>query len=285
MGLSFVGLAGDVASGSSVGAMADVGAGFKIGELAQAAGLSVRAVRYYDQIGLLTPSGRSAAGQRRYGDDDIHRLYRICLLREVGFALAEIGKALDEPEWDLRQAVLTHLDMLDHKIAVGQTLRRRLARMAEAFAVNDTPPTTDLLEILEEMTMLNDAVHRRISILVYDDIPAIYAYLVRVFSLGEGRLAYADDGTCVHGEVQAGDGAIWLHQASARFGLASPKSLGGANGITAVMVDDVDTHYAHAVNEGADITYPPLDQPYGYREYSARDPEGGLWSFMKPLEQ
>jgi MerR family transcriptional regulator, thiopeptide resistance regulator len=50
------------------------------------------------------------------------------------------------------------------------------------------------------------------------------------------------------------------------------------------MVDDVDAHYAHAVEQGATIVHEPVDEPYGYREYSARDPEGGLWSFMKPLE-
>jgi len=47
---------------------------------------------------------------------------------------------------------------------------------------------------------------------------------------------------------------------------------------------DVDAHHAHAAANGADIVYEPVDQPYGYREYSARDNEGGLWSFMKPLE-
>lgn len=88
----------------------------------------------------------------------------------------------------------------------------------------------------------------------------------------------------MHGEVQAGDGVIWLHQVSPRFGLASPKSLGAATGTTAVMVEDVDAHHRHAVAEGAEIIYPPTDMPYGYREYSARDPEGGLWSFMKPLD-
>ena len=50
-----------------------------------------------------------------------------------------------------------------------------------------------------------------------------------------------------------------------------------------VMVDDVDEHHRHAVEQGAEVVYPPVDQPYGFREYSARDPEGGLWSFMKPL--
>jgi MerR family transcriptional regulator, thiopeptide resistance regulator len=42
------------------------------------------------------------------------------------------------------------------------------------------------------------------------------------------------------------------------------------------MVDDVDAHHTRAAEAGAEIVYPPTDQPYGFREYSARDPEGGL---------
>ena len=65
--------------------------------------------------------------------------------------------------------------------------------------------------------------------------------------------------------------------------LLSPQRLGGSTGMHAVMVDDVDAHFRHSQSEGAVIEYEPVDQPYGYREYSARDREGGLWSFMKPL--
>jgi uncharacterized glyoxalase superfamily protein PhnB len=53
--------------------------------------------------------------------------------------------------------------------------------------------------------------------------------------------------------------------------------------MVAVIVDDVDAHFRHATKAGAVIDYEPTDQPYGYREYSARDSEGGLWSFMRPL--
>ncbi len=211
----------------------------------------------------------------------MRRLYRICLLRDTGLPLAEIGRALDEPGWDLHHAMVTHLEMLDHQATVGATLRHRLTRMITALDDNNSPTTGEFLETLEDMTMLNDTVQQRISILVYADIPTIHAYLVRVFGLGEGRLDYDQDGTCMHGEVQAGDGMIWLHQVSPRFGLASPappQTLGAATGTTAVMVEDVDAHHQHAAEQGAEILYPPTDQPYGYREYSARDPEGGLWS-------
>lgn len=264
--------------------MTDGAISLKVGELARACGLSIRALRYYDQIGLLTPSRRSHSGHRLYDEDDVRRLYRICLLRRVGLPLTEISHALEGPGWQLREAMRTHLDMLDQQLAVGTGLRRRLARMV-GTPDHDSPPTaTELLDAMEEMTMLDEAVHQRISILVYEDIPAMQTYLVRVFGLGEGRLSYDPDGRCVHGEVQAGDGVIWLHQVSSRFGLASPKTVGAATGTTAVMVEDVDTHHRHAVEQGAEIVYPPTDQPYGFREYSARDPEGGLWSFMKPLD-
>lgn len=255
--------------------------GLKVGDLARASGLSIRAVRYYDQIGLLTPSGRTAAGHRVYADDDVQRLYRICLLRRAGLSLAEIGKALDEPHWDLRRAVHDHLELLDRRQALTAALQRRLSALASATQ----PTTAHLLQIMEDMAVLDDdPIQRRISILVYDDLAGMYDWLIRVFGLGSGRLDRDPDGRWVHGELQAGDGMIWLHQVSPRFGLASPKTLGAATATTAVVVDDVDAHHRHATAEGAEIVYPPTDQPYGYREYGARDPEGGLWSFMKPLD-
>ena len=137
--------------------------------------------------------------------------------------------------------------------------------------------------MMEDLTMLETAVQRRIAILVYGDIQGVHAWLVRVFGLGAGRPAYDDTGRCIHGEVHAGDGAIWLHQVSPRFGLNSPRALGAATGTTVVMVDDVDAHHQHAAAQGAEDLYEPTDMPYGYREYSARDLEDGLWSFMKPL--
>jgi uncharacterized glyoxalase superfamily protein PhnB len=134
------------------------------------------------------------------------------------------------------------------------------------------------------MTMLETTVQRRISILVYRDLEAAYEYLERVFGLGPGQLTRDGDGHVVHGELQAGDGVVWLHPESPQFGLASPRTVGAATATMAVMVDDVDAHFRHAQAEGAVIDYEPVDQPYGYREYSARDSEGGLWSFMKSLD-
>ena len=51
-----------------------------------------------------------------------------------------------------------------------------------------------------------------------------------------------------------------------------------------IQVDDVDAHYERARSAGAHFDSAPSDQPYGQREYGARDPEGHRWWFMMPLD-
>jgi DNA-binding transcriptional MerR regulator len=254
--------------------------GRKVGELAAATGLTVRTLHYYEQIGLLPASGRSTGGHRLYSSDDVSRLYRICLLRRLGFPLAEIATTLDDPAWSLRAALGRHLAELDMRLSAGQELRRRVAGLLDGA---DGGSDRELLEVMEGMAVLDTTVRQRISVVVYADLEAACTYLVDVFGLGPGSLTRGPDGAVVHGEVQAGDGTIWLHPESAEYRLASPRSVGAATASVVVMVDDVDAHHRYAAARGAAVVYEPVDQPYGYREYSARDLEGGLWSFMKEL--
>jgi len=254
-----------------------------IGKLADAAGLTVRTLHHWEAIGLLVASGRSEAGHRRYCDADVQRLYRICSLRQLGLSLADIGTALDSPGWDLRTTISTQLADVERRLEITQRLRSRLIRLLGSTTSTDQPPTTDVLDVLEDMTMMHNAIERRISILVYRDLDAAFEHLTTVFGLGPGEITRDGDGRAVHAEVEAGDGVVWLHPESAEFGLASPATAGMATATMAVMVDDVDAHHRNAAAHGATIVYPPVDQPYGYREYSARDLEGGLWSFMKAI--
>lgn len=251
--------------------------GRRIGDLARASGLTVRALHHYEDVGLLRPA-RTAAGHRVYGDDDVDRLYRVIALRRLGLSLGEIARALDDGG-DLRDVMRRQLAELDERLAATARLRNRLV----ALLASDRPGTDDLLAYLEETTMLEAAPRRRIGILVYEDLDAAFTFLVDVFGLGPGEVTRSPDGTAVHAEVEAGDGVLWLHPEAPAFKLASPKHTGAATAMVAVMVDDVDAHFRHAEAKGAEIVYEPMDQPYGYREYGARDGEGGLWSFMKPL--
>lgn len=257
--------------------------GMRIGEIAAATGLTVRTLHHYEAIGLVTPAGRTAAGHRIYGADALERLYRVSMLRALGLPLAQVRMSLDGGSSQLRDVLTEHVAMVDERVERQQRLRARLSALVERIA-GDADPSEDLLAILEETVMLQPALERRISILVYEDLHAAHDYLVRVFGLGPGELTRDDEGTVVHAVVHAGDGEVWLHRETDEFGLASPRRLGAATATIAVMVDDVDQHHQHAVAEGATIRYAPTDQPYGFREYGAVDLEGHLWSFMRELD-
>ncbi len=256
--------------------------GLRVGDVAAATGVSVRTLHHYEEVGLLSPT-RAASGHRAYTPVDVARLYRVTSLRSLGLPLAEIGPALDSHADGLVAALRRHLGRLDEE---ATRLGRLRSLLADALASGTEGPgaaVEPLLAAVAEMSREPSAVHRRISILVYDDLAAVHAHLTGVLGLGAGELTRDGDGRVVHGVVHAGDGEIWLHQESAEFGLSSPRTLGAATATTAVLVDDVDAHHAAVVTAGGEIVYPPVDQPYGFREFSARDPEGGLWSFMREL--
>lgn len=254
----------------------------KIGEIARATGLTIRTLHYYEEIGLLSPVRRTGSGHRVYGAPEVERLYLISLLRQLGLSLDGVRAALDAGNIDVRSRMTRHLGEVEARLAVESRLRTRLLRLVGALESNEDT-TGDLLSVLEDMTMLETSVSRRIAILVYADIEAAFDYLIEVFGLGPGELMRDPKGAVVHGEIQAGDGEFWLHMESEEFALRSTTHLGGASATMAVMVDDVDAHYKYAIEHGATIRYAPVDQEYGYREYSAVDLEGHLWSFMKPL--
>jgi MerR family transcriptional regulator, thiopeptide resistance regulator len=69
---------------------------FTVGELAKLTGITVRALHHYDEIGLVVPSQRTAAGYRLYDDRDVIRLQQVLLFRELGLPLDEIAFAIDE---------------------------------------------------------------------------------------------------------------------------------------------------------------------------------------------
>ncbi|MEK6312532.1 MULTISPECIES: MerR family transcriptional regulator [Curtobacterium] len=65
-----------------------------IGELAERAGMSLRTIRHYDEVGLLVPSGRTAGGFRVYTAEDLERLLVIRRMKPLGFTLDEMAELL-----------------------------------------------------------------------------------------------------------------------------------------------------------------------------------------------
>lgn len=71
--------------------------GLSVGELARLAGVSVRTLHHYDDIGLLRASSRTPGGYRVYGDADLDRLRQILVYRALGFGLDEISRMITDP--------------------------------------------------------------------------------------------------------------------------------------------------------------------------------------------
>src|SRR5450759_5132315 len=80
-----------------------------VGQVAGQLGITVRTLHHYEQIGLLVPSERTAAGYRLYTNEDITRLQHVVVYRRLGFALGEIAVLLEEQAAADSDAVVGHL--------------------------------------------------------------------------------------------------------------------------------------------------------------------------------
>ncbi len=83
-----------------------------IRELSRLTGVSVRALQYYDKIGLLPPTAYTASGYRLYDEAALERLQQILLFRELQFPLQEIKRILDSPDFDRDKAVEQQITLL-----------------------------------------------------------------------------------------------------------------------------------------------------------------------------
>jgi DNA-binding transcriptional MerR regulator len=102
-------------------------AGYSVGEAARLAGVTVRTLHHYGEIGLLVPAGRSAAGYRQYSDADLDRLARILYYRELDFSLEDIATMLGDGAPN-GASVSEHLAR-QHKL-LSERLRRTQAMVA-----------------------------------------------------------------------------------------------------------------------------------------------------------
>lgn len=123
-----------------------------VGELADAAGVTVRTLHHYEQVGLLAPASRTSAGHRRYGDEQAERLYRITALRSLGLRLDEVRRALDDD--DLRSVVRLHRTRVDEQVRRITELSRRLGRLQGALDSSGVP-TDEIIRATEATVRVN----------------------------------------------------------------------------------------------------------------------------------
>jgi uncharacterized glyoxalase superfamily protein PhnB len=120
----------------------------------------------------------------------------------------------------------------------------------------------------------------------YKNAPAALDFLCAAFGF-ERHAVYADESDpsiIHHAQLTLGDGMVMIGSAvdtefTEAADMALAEELGGITASVYAVVDDVDHHAERAEAAGAEILLPPTDQDYGGREYTARDPEGNVWSF------
>jgi DNA-binding transcriptional MerR regulator len=127
---------------------------WRIGEVAAATGVTVRTLRHYDDLGLLTPSERTGSGYRLYADADVQRLYRILALRRMGFRLDDVAAALAGEGDDPRPAIRRHLGQVEQQVRLAEQLRGRLTRILELLDRADEPSGDLFIEAIEVMTTM-----------------------------------------------------------------------------------------------------------------------------------
>ncbi|MCT9082274.1 MerR family transcriptional regulator [Streptomyces fulvoviolaceus] len=114
---------------------------YSVGQVAGFAGVTVRTLHHYDDIGLLAPSERSHAGHRRYSDADLDRLQQILFYRELGFPLDEVAALLDDPVADPRAHLRRQHELLTARIEKLQKMAAAVEHAMEArkMGINLTP--------------------------------------------------------------------------------------------------------------------------------------------------
>ena len=115
-----------------------------IGDVADRSGLPAKTIRYYEDIGLVTPQ-RAANGYRRFTEADLHKLTFLGRARSLGFSIEECRALLalyeddSRASADVKRIAEGHLARIDRKIAELSAMRQTLSHLVQACAGDDKP--------------------------------------------------------------------------------------------------------------------------------------------------
>ena len=127
-----------------------------IGEAARASGVSAKMIRHYEEIGLLPPAGRTAAGYRIYAAADVHRLRFVKRARDLGFSMDEIAKLLTlwndrrRKSSEVKRLAMRHVAELERKIAELESMRGTLMKLVHHCHGNERPDCPILEDLARE---------------------------------------------------------------------------------------------------------------------------------------
>lgn len=115
-----------------------------VGEAARRSGLPAKTIRYYEEIGLISPA-RAGNGYRDYSDEDLHFLTFLKRARGLGFAIEECRQLMTlyrdkhRASHDVRGIAISHVVAIDEKIAELQAMRATLSKLINACHGDNRP--------------------------------------------------------------------------------------------------------------------------------------------------
>lgn len=124
---------------------------WKVGDLAKLTGLTLRTLRFYDQIGLFSPSAHSDSGHRLYNQADLSRLQQILSLKELGLSLEEIKSVVTGGHFSPLQIVSLQIARLKETIQMQQRLLAGLESVSDLMLLKQPVTVEDFTKLLEMM--------------------------------------------------------------------------------------------------------------------------------------
>ena len=134
-----------------------------IGEAAHASGVTAKMIRYYESVGLLSAKGRSPAGYRIYGAQEIHSLRFIRQARRLGFLVEDIRKLLalwqdrSRASAEVKSIALEHVTELERRISELTEMRDTLRHLANHCHGDERPDCPILEQLADARSAENDA--------------------------------------------------------------------------------------------------------------------------------
>ncbi len=176
-----------------------------ISQVATYAGVTVRAVRHYHQIGLLPEPGRNQSGYRTYDADAVVRLIQIHTLADAGVPLSQVQDLLDADPEGFAEGIQKIDDDLRAEIRRLRSSRRRLARLAAGDDPALPPSVVGYLDRLRTLGVDDRylALERNAWIMIAAQVPE------RIDSVIAGKNAELDDPEVVRLYQLLSDGLSW----------------------------------------------------------------------------
>jgi MerR family copper efflux transcriptional regulator len=128
-----------------------------IGEASKASGVSAKMIRHYEQVGLFPEPGRTEAGYRQYGPNEVHTLRFIRQARDLGFSIQQIGELVGlwkdrkRPSRQVKALAQAHIQELEQKAAELLAMKATLEHLVHCCHGDDRPECPILESLSSEV--------------------------------------------------------------------------------------------------------------------------------------